>query len=149
MELPAKGPPPKKKKKTGSEVRTVYKYTGAWKFFESLQSSHSIKEIHELLVAGLEFSNLRMVKIEADHPVHGVGSLIARLNKRRPRKLGCSSISRVIYWGDQGDGFYLGPSVDQIAPAGVVPGPEVTEPPTMELVEPRLRRLHFLTDVGT
>lgn len=47
----------------------------------TLQSSHSNEEIHELLAVGLEFPNLDMVKIEPDHSIPDVHSLISKLNE--------------------------------------------------------------------
>lgn len=38
--------------------------------------------MHELLLVGLEFPNLGMVKIEQDHPIPYVDNLVARLNER-------------------------------------------------------------------
>lgn len=49
------------------------------------KSSNSIEEMHELLVAGLELPNLGMVKIELNHPILNVDSLIAKLNEPHPR----------------------------------------------------------------
>lgn len=79
------GPSHKNKKKTVSAVTTIHKYSGTQNYFQRPQSSHSVKKMHELLAVGVEFSNLKMVKIETDHRVPRVNSLIARLNKPRPR----------------------------------------------------------------
>lgn len=46
----------------------VYKYPRAPKFFASLGSTHSVEEKHELLVVGIEFPDLAMLKIEVEHP---------------------------------------------------------------------------------
>lgn len=63
-------------------MRTIYKYSRAREFYDSLQSFHSTKEMHEVLIVGLGFPDLGMVKIDPVHPIHGVDSLIARLNER-------------------------------------------------------------------
>lgn len=39
--------------------------------------------MHELLVVAVELINLEMVKIEQDHPIPCVDSLIARLAEQR------------------------------------------------------------------
>lgn len=38
--------------------------------------------MHELLAAGLEFSNIGMVKIEQDYSILGVNGLLLRLEER-------------------------------------------------------------------
>lgn len=38
----------------------------------------------EILVVGIEFSDLGMVKIEAEHPIPGFNNLVARLDERCP-----------------------------------------------------------------
>lgn len=68
-EQTTEGPPSKKKKRTGSEGEMVYKYTQYRKVFDSLSSSHVVEQIHKLLVVAVEFSDLGLVKIEAEHPV--------------------------------------------------------------------------------
>lgn len=77
---------PFKKKKKMDPKWAVYKYPNAQNFFDSLQSSHSIEEIHKLLAMGVEFLDLKMVKIETDHPLPAVDSLIAMLNEQLPSK---------------------------------------------------------------
>lgn len=62
------GLPPTKKKKVWPEKRMVYKYPHGPKFFASLASTHSVEEKHELLVVGIEFPDLAMLKIEVEHP---------------------------------------------------------------------------------
>lgn len=44
----------------------------------------SIKEMHELLVVGVKFSDWGMVMTELDHLILGIDSLNAKLNERRP-----------------------------------------------------------------
>lgn len=83
-ELAAEGPPLKKNKKTGFRAGMVYKYPRARKFFGCLQAMHSVKEMHGIFVVGLEFPDLELVKIEADHPILGFDSLIAQLDERHP-----------------------------------------------------------------
>lgn len=75
------GPLPKKKKKPGSGGRLIYKYPGSRKSFDSM-ISHSIKEMHELLVVGVEFLDLGLVNIEAEHPVPGFDNLFPRLEEQ-------------------------------------------------------------------
>lgn len=41
-----------------------------------------MKEMHAVLAVVVEFPDLRMIKIEPDHPVSGVDSLIVRLNEQ-------------------------------------------------------------------
>lgn len=65
-------------------MRTIYKYSRAREFYDTLQSPHSVKEMHDLLGVGLEFQDLGMAKIESYHPIPGTDSLIGRLNERRP-----------------------------------------------------------------
>lgn len=57
------------KKKVGLEKRMPYKYPRARKIFTDLVATHSMEEIRELLVVGIEFPDLGIVKIEAEHPV--------------------------------------------------------------------------------
>lgn len=72
--------PPMKKKKAWPEKRIAYKYPRS----ENFLPTHSVEEIKELLVAGLEFSDLRMVKLEAEQFVPGLSNLVPRLNDRCP-----------------------------------------------------------------
>lgn len=51
------------KKKARPKKRMLYKYPHARNFFANLASTHSVEEIEELLIAGVEFLNLGMVKI--------------------------------------------------------------------------------------
>lgn len=44
-------------KRTRSEMRPVYKFPCIWAFFNTSQSAYSLKEMHELLAAGMEFSD--------------------------------------------------------------------------------------------
>lgn len=39
---------------------------------------YSVEEMHKLLVAGMEFLGLSVVKIEAEHPVLGFGTGLVR-----------------------------------------------------------------------
>lgn len=120
-------------------VRTAYKYPRARKFFESLQSSHSVKEMHELMTVGVEFSDLGMVKIEADHPIPGVDTLIARLNQWLLSNWDVHQ-SPEQYIEVIGATNYIRPaSMDPTTVMNVVPDPEVTEPSVMESVEPTVR----------
>lgn len=66
------GPPTKRR--TRPKNRMVYKYPRAWKFLA----------IQELMVVGLEYPDLGIVKIEAEHPVLGLDNLVSRLDERRP-----------------------------------------------------------------
>lgn len=54
----------------------VYKYPRARKFFDNLLSRHSVEEMPELLVVGVELPNFEMVKIEAEHPMPGLDNLL-------------------------------------------------------------------------
>lgn len=76
------GEPPLKKKKTMSGVKKIYKWSP--QVFYDMSSSHTVEDLCGLLVAGLEFLDLGIEKIEADHPVHGFDILLARLEERRP-----------------------------------------------------------------
>lgn len=69
----------------------IYKCHLACKFFNDMSSSHTIEELHELLVMGLEFPDLGIVKRKANHPVHGFDSLLARLEERWPRNCDVSA----------------------------------------------------------
>lgn len=62
----------------------VYKYPHARKFFANLASTHSAEEMQGLLVAGVEFPELGIVKIEAEHPPPGLDNFVARLDERLP-----------------------------------------------------------------
>lgn len=80
-ELSVEAPPASKKEKTiGEGKRFVYKYPKTRKHLYDLASTHSMDEIWELLVVALEFPDLRMVKIGAEHPVPSFYSLLARLD---------------------------------------------------------------------
>lgn len=48
----------------------------------NLATTHSAEEVQELLVAGVEFFDLGMVKIEDEHPVLGLERLVASLEER-------------------------------------------------------------------
>lgn len=61
----------------------VYKYPCV-KFFDSLLSTHSVEEMNKLLVARVEFPDLRLVKIDAEHPMLDFDNLLARLEERHP-----------------------------------------------------------------
>lgn len=64
-----KRPPSKKKKKTGSRVKTTNKYPRARQFFDTPQSIHSVEEMHEPLAMCIEFRVFGMVKIDrTTHP---------------------------------------------------------------------------------
>lgn len=43
---------------------------------------HSVEEMHNILAVGIEFPELGMMKIEADHKIRGFDNLFARLEKR-------------------------------------------------------------------
>lgn len=65
-ELITEGLLPKRRRirQTRSEVRTIYKYPHAREFYDTLQCSHSVEEMHDVLVVGLEFPDLGLVKID-------------------------------------------------------------------------------------
>lgn len=50
-------------------------------YYDTLQSSHSLEEMHELLVMGQEFLDLRMVKIGPGYLFLVMDSLLARLEE--------------------------------------------------------------------
>lgn len=54
------------------EVRSIFKYPLAQVYYDTLHAFHTPKEMTELLVMSLEFSDLGIVNIEPDHPALGV-----------------------------------------------------------------------------
>lgn len=76
-------PPALKKKRARPQKMMSYKYIQTWKFFANLVATRSVEEMRELLVTGVELPNLRMVKIEGEHPVPSFDSFMARLEERR------------------------------------------------------------------
>lgn len=64
------------------------------------------------LAIGMEFLDLEMVKIKADHLISGGNSLTARLNERGLSNWDVPSISQAMYKRDQGSRLYLGASMD-------------------------------------
>lgn len=63
-EAPVAERPPYKKRKTKAEARSIYKYPRARAYYDNLQASHTLEEMHKMLAVGLEFQDLGMVKIE-------------------------------------------------------------------------------------
>lgn len=63
----------------GVRKRFACKYPQAQKLFLDLPSTHSMKGMQGLLIAGIKFHELGMVKIEAEYPVRSFDSLLARL----------------------------------------------------------------------
>lgn len=61
--------PPAKKQNKGTEMSTIYKYSGAWEFFTILQALHTLEEMNELLSTSLEFPDLGIIKTKADNAV--------------------------------------------------------------------------------
>lgn len=57
----------KREKKIGAERRSAYKFPRAQTFYDTLQTSQALDEMHELLAVGMEFSDFVMVKIEFEY----------------------------------------------------------------------------------
>lgn len=55
-----------------SDRRVAYKHPQARRFIADLMTTHTLGELQDLLVAGVEFPELGMVKIEAEHPIPGL-----------------------------------------------------------------------------
>lgn len=51
------------------------------KFFVELATTYIVGEVNGLLTVGMEFPELGMVKIEAEHPVPGVDRLVTILEE--------------------------------------------------------------------
>lgn len=49
-----------------------YKYSEARRFLVDLMTTHTPRELEDLLATGVKFPELGMVKIEAKHPVPGL-----------------------------------------------------------------------------
>lgn len=65
-------------------------------FFYDMSLTHTIEELQKLLVAGLDFLDSGMVKIEVDHLVPGL--IVCLLGwKSGAQQLGCLPISHAIY----------------------------------------------------
>lgn len=108
----------------------------AREFYNTLQSSHYVKEMHELVAVHLEFSELGMVKIEFDHPILGIDTFIARLNELR-RATGPFPPSPKQHIEEiEAIDFVKIISMYPATTAGAVPASNVTKPSIMELVEP-------------
>lgn len=60
----------------------AYKYPEAWRFLAELMIIHIPGELQEFLAADMEFSELRMAKIEVDHPVPYLDLLRVSLETR-------------------------------------------------------------------
>lgn len=80
-------PPWQGKEGTGSDRRIPYKYPEARPFLANLMTTHTLGELQDLLTAGVEFSELGMVKTEAEHPVPGLDQLCISLEMRRFSRL--------------------------------------------------------------
>lgn len=74
-----------------------------------MPTSHSVDELRELLIVGLEFLDLGLVKIEADHPVIGVDRLLTRLEEQRPSNWDVPTSLDPIYRGDWGSCYTVLP----------------------------------------
>lgn len=66
-----------------SDQRVAYKYPPARRFIADLMTTHTPEELQDLLAAGVEFPELEMVKIEAEHPVSGLDQLRVTLEAWR------------------------------------------------------------------
>lgn len=86
----------------------VYYYHRAREFFDNLSSMHTAEEMHELLVVGVDFLDLGMVTVEAEHLVPGLDNLLTRLEERA-RAIGTFPPPlRAVYKGDRGSRLYTG-----------------------------------------
>lgn len=57
------------------EKRVAYKYPHARKFIVDLMTTYTPRELQDLLAADMDFPELGMVMIEAEHLVPGLGQL--------------------------------------------------------------------------
>lgn len=55
------------------------------------------RELQDLLAAGMEFPELWMVKIEAEHPVPGLDQLCVNLERRRSTRFDVSASTKEEY----------------------------------------------------
>lgn len=62
----------------------AYKYPQARKFFVDLAVTCSAGEVQELLTVGIDFFELRIIKIEAEYPVPSLGRVVATLEDQQP-----------------------------------------------------------------
>lgn len=63
--------------------RMAYKYPKAQKFLENLITTHSPGELQDM---GLDFLDLKIIKIEAKYPMRGLDRLLITLEERRPTR---------------------------------------------------------------
>lgn len=68
----------------GEGTKGPYKYPRAQTFYSQLQGSHSTNELADLFLAGLEFPNMELIKMETQHLVVRMGDLMARLEEHYP-----------------------------------------------------------------
>lgn len=80
--------PLQRTKKQGWRREWFTSISGPQDSFADLAATHSVGELQELLVVGMESSNLGMPKIEAEHPIPGLDRLAASLNERRATSFG-------------------------------------------------------------
>lgn len=65
-----------KRKTVAFERKMAYKYPKGRKVLADLTTTHTPGELRDLLNAGIDFPDLGMFKIEADHPVPGLDNLV-------------------------------------------------------------------------
>lgn len=123
---------PLKKRNRGIQRKMVYKYPRARKFFLDMSTLYSVKELLKLLVAGVQFPDLGLVKIEVNHLVSGVDSLLNSTGGATPGHLGCFCIPRAIYRGDWGADYIRAAFVNPDAVASTSPSPGATTLLAME-----------------